>query len=112
MDPSKDELETFMSLANIFAWAGVDDTIRDAVYSEVGDLRMIRELAGLTEKDEEESFAAIKLALADKTERGLKPVERTRLRLARKAARLRCGLAATVVTTVATQPLARNSRPL
>ena len=96
MEPTAAEIQSFQNVQNIMDWAGVDDTLRDAYFEKVGTIRLIRELAGLTEKDATDAIDSMLLPVSgETTTRSPLPVEKTRLGLARVAARLRCGLSAT-----------------
>ena len=101
VDPSTAELEGFATLADVFNWAGLSDPLRAALNSELGDLRLIRELASLPSKDIEDSIQDLDITVEGST-RKIKAVEKTRVRLARSACRLRCGLPNDVDTSSGT----------
>ena len=98
MDPSSDELAGFVTLQQVLDRAEIPDIIMDAFYEETGTLMFIRELASLADIDFTNSIMNTKVPVlaADVSGtvifRDLKPVEMTRLLLARRAGRLRCGL--------------------
>lgn len=87
------------SIAAIFQRAGVNAQVQSAFFEEVGEFNVIRELAGLTIEDLDEAFKnmVVKELASDGTEekeRKMKPVDETRVKFARVAARLRCDLSA------------------
>ena len=96
MEPSPDELSAFGTSNDVYRWAGVGDPLIRAIHEEVGALSLIRELAGLDELDITEAYGNIMLPHPSNADEfvKLKPLDKTRLKLARSAARLRVGLPA------------------
>jgi len=101
VDPSTAELEGFSTLADVFNWAGLSDPLRTALNEELGDLRLIRELASIPVADLEDAIKDLDITI-DGSGRKIKAVEKTRVRLARTACRLRCGLPKDVDTSSGT----------
>ena len=102
MDPSAEEIADFATIDQIFEWAGVDAVVNTSFYDQTGTLVCIRELASLDYADVVTSVADTVIQVVGITDvdsgtaansfRKLRPVEKTRLFLARRAARLRCAL--------------------
>ena len=83
------------TLKSVYDWAGVDDPLIDAMNEQLGELKLIRELAGICVQDMTEAFANAKFAGAGSppsTPVAIKAVHKTRYLMARNAARLRVGL--------------------
>ena len=97
MEPTADELTAMKTLKDVYDWAGVDDPLAAAVHEAVGEIKLIRELAGMDYKEmkeglEQATFASQAQSATPVAPTPLKPVHKTRYNLARTAARLRCGL--------------------
>ena len=84
VDPTPEDLEKITNVSELFAWAAVTAELSAKFFSIVGEVGHIRELVLIPDKEFND--------VLDKLEHGLNLMQKTRLRYARRVARLKCGL--------------------